>query len=102
MNNERGMKKWAPFSSLNEQESFLSKMLSERKKEHEQLLSDDQIEEIEYILNNCLSYKLKIYYYDNTLKSIEGYVDKIDNINNVLHCNNKLIKIPKIKKIELR
>lgn len=99
---ERGMKKWAPFSSLSEQENFLQKMIQYRKREQEPILSEDQIADIEYILNNYADSKLRIYYFDGRIRYVEGYIDKIDSYNNIIYLNDSRIRINKIKEIQLR
>lgn len=99
---ERGMKKWAPFSSLSEQENFLQKMIQYHKREQEPILSEDQIADIEYILNNYADSKLRIYYFDGRIRYVEGYINKIDSYNNIIYLNDSQIRINKIKEIQLR
>ena len=47
---DRGMKKWAPFSSLIEQATCLEEMKYQRNKIDRPILSEDQIEKINYAL----------------------------------------------------
>lgn len=77
---DRGMKKWAPFSSLIEQATCLEAMKYERNKIPKPVLTDDQIEKINYVLT---SYKrgqtVKIRFYnDGYLYEIETQIKRID------------------------
>lgn len=96
------LKKWAPFSALTEQSEILKKILSHKNIEQEMQLSEDQEEEINYILTNFLDRKLKISYFDEYIKVIEGKIDKIDYINRQLKCANTLISIDSIKNIQVK
>ena len=94
---DRGMKKWAPFSSLPEQSLYTKKV----KKEviQEPIICDDLIYEIEYLLNNYNGEMLNIIYFDKEIKQIRGHIKKIDTFNNTILIENKIIKISSIKKI---
>ena len=83
---DRGMKKWAPFSSLIEQATCLKQMRYERNKIDKPVLSDDQMEKINYVLQ---SYKrgqtVKIKFYnDGYLYVIETQIKRIDLENRCL------------------
>ncbi len=101
MNNQNSIKRTS-LSSLTTGENFLQKLIAKRKSEIEQTLSEEQKEEINYILNNCLNYHMRIYYFDNSLKHVEGKITKLDTRNNIISINTRNINIQKIKKIELR
>ena len=49
---ERGMKKWAPYKSLNEQEHYLNKLHKDNEKVEKPKISSDAAEEINEILVN--------------------------------------------------
>ena len=49
---ERGMKKWAPYKSLNEQDKYLKKVSDNNKKISKPQISSDEAEEINEILVN--------------------------------------------------
>ena len=77
---DRGMKKWAPFSSLIEQATCLEQMKYERNKISKPVLTDDQMEKINYVLS---SYKkgqtVKIKFYDDGyLYEVETQIKRID------------------------
>ena len=83
---DRGMKKWAPFSSLIEQATCLEQMRYERNKIEKPILTDDQKEKINYVLQ---SYKrgqtVKIKFYnDGYLYFIETQIKRIDLENRCL------------------
>ena len=82
---QRGMKKWAPFQALPEQNSFTISIKSSKKQESEKELSEDQICEIESILNNYNNETLEIEYFNKTTHYITGTITKIDLIEKILY-----------------
>ena len=83
---DRGMKKWAPFSSLIEQATCLEQMRYERNKIDKPVLSDDQMEKINYILQTYKrgqTVKIK-FYNDGYLYVIETQIKRIDLENRCL------------------
>jgi hypothetical protein len=99
---ERGMKKWAPFSALPEQNAFIKRAKELHQQEIEPTLSEDQIAEIEFILNNYENECVEITYFNKKTLHIYGYITKIDPINGVIKINNTSIKIAAIKSIEIK
>ena len=99
---ERGMKKWAPFSALPEQNAFIKRAKELHQKEIEPTISEDQIAEIEFILNNYDNECLEVTYFNKKTLHIYGYITKIDPINGVIKINNTSIKITAIKNIEIK
>jgi hypothetical protein len=80
----RGMKKWAPYKSLNEQADFINKMYYEKHKIERPKISNEVAEDINYILLNYNNEdELKITYYD------DGYVYTIIKIIYKIDVNNK-------------
>ena len=49
---ERGMKKWAPYKSLNEQEDYLNKLHKKQEKVERPRISSDEADNINEILVN--------------------------------------------------
>ena len=83
---DRGMKKWAPFSSLIEQATCLEQMKYERNKIEKPILTDDQKEKINYVLTTYRkgqTVKIK-FYNDGYLYFIETQIKRIDLENRVL------------------
>lgn len=77
---DRGMKKWAPFSSLIEQSTCLEKMRYERNKIDKPKISSDRANEINQILSNYHGQAIKIkYYYDGYLFEIKTVIIRIDS-----------------------
>ena len=80
------MKKWAPFSSLIEQATCLEEMKYQRNKIEKPVLTDDQIEKINYTLQ---SYKkgqiVKIkFFHDGYLYHVTTTIRRIDLENQCL------------------
>ena len=90
---ERGMKKWAPYKSLNEQENYLSKLHKDNEKVEKPRISSDAAEEINGILVNYQGEELIITFYrNNKIQSITSIIKKID-------ADNKKIVLPDRKTI---
>ena len=90
---ERGMKKWAPYKSLNEQENYLNKLHKDNEKVEKPKLSSDAAEEINEILVNYHGEELIITFYRNErIQSINSTIKKIDT-------ENKKIVLPDRKTI---
>ena len=87
---DRGMKKWAPFSSLIEQATCLEQMRYERNKIEKPVLTDDQMEKINYVLQSYRkgqTVKIK-FYNDGYLYFIETQIKRIDLENRYLILTN--------------
>ena len=87
---DRGMKKWAPFSSLIEQATCLEQMRYERNKIEKPVLTDDQMEKINYVLQTYKrgqTVKIK-FYNDGYLYQIETQIKRIDLENRCLILTN--------------
>ena len=90
---ERGMKKWAPYKSLNEQENYLNKLHKNNEKVEKPKISSDEAEEINEILVNYHGEELLITFYRNEkILSITSTIKKIDP-------ENKKIVLPDRKTI---
>ena len=90
---ERGMKKWAPYKSLNEQENYLNKLHKDNEKVEKPHISSDVAEEINEILVNYQGEELLITFYRNEkIQSITSTIKKID-------IDNKKIVLPDRKTI---
>ena len=90
---ERGMKKWAPYKSLNEQEDYLKKLHDNNQKVEKPQISSDVAEEINEILVNYQGEELLITYWKN---------DKINTISSILKkidIENRKIVLPERKTI---
>ena len=99
---DRGMKKWAPFSSLIEQATCLEQMKYQRNKIEKPILSEDQIEKINFVLQ---SYKkgemVKIkFYHDGYLYEINTTIKRIDLENRQLILENGNLEFSSIIDID--
>lgn len=81
----RGMKKWAPFSSLVEQSTILEKMFYEKGKKDKPSISAERAAKINQILSNYQGETLKIsYYYDGYVYQIISPIKRVDTYNRKL------------------
>ena len=79
---ERGMKKWAPYKSLIEQEKYLKKASQNNEKQVRPQISSDEAEQINEILVNYNGEELEITYWRNEkLNTIASILVKIDPVN---------------------
>ena len=99
---DRGMKKWAPFSSLIEQATCLEQMKYERNKIEKPELTQDQIEKIDYALQTYQKGQIvKIKFYsDGYLYEINSSIKKIDLENRCLVLEQGKLKFSNILDIE--
>lgn len=90
---ERGMKKWAPYKSLIEQEKYLKKASQKNEKQERPQISSDEAENINEILVNYHGEELEITYWRN---------EKINTISSILvkvDAENKKIVLPERRTI---
>lgn len=70
--NERGMKKWAPYKSLDSQSDFLAKMRYQKAKVEKPKLMEESANSINEILASYHGQRVEVSYYEN------GYINKIE------------------------
>lgn len=90
---ERGMKKWAPYKSLNEQDGYLKKLHSDNEKVDKPRISSDVAEEINEILVNYQGEEILITYWRN------GKINTISSVFKKIDVENKKIVLPERKTI---
>ena len=79
---ERGMKKWAPYKSLIEQEKYLKKASQKNEKQERPQISSDEAESINEILVNYHGEELEITYWRNEkINTVSSILVKIDPEN---------------------
>ena len=79
---ERGMKKWAPYKSLNEQEDYLKKLHKKQEKVERPSISSDEADNINEILVNYHGEELLIEYWRNDkINTVSSILSKIDTVN---------------------
>ena len=79
---ERGMKKWAPYKSLNEQEDYLKKLHKKQEKVKRPRISSDEADNINEILVNYHGEELLIEYWRNEkINAVSSILSKIDPVN---------------------
>ena len=102
---ERGMKKWAPYKSLVEQEKYLNKAHDDNQKIERPQMSSDEAESINEILVNYQGEELIIAYWrNNKINTISSILKKIDPANKKIILPerrtilfNELIKLERIR-----
>ena len=98
---DRGMKKWAPYSSLIEQATCLEEMRYKRNKVEKPVLSQDKKEEINRILSNYKGELLTIkFFYDGYFYIIKDTIKRIDVENRVLILNKGKLNFSQIIDIQ--
>ena len=99
---DRGMKKWAPFSSLIEQATCLEQMKYQRNKINKPVLTTDQIEKINYVLQSYQKNQVvKIKFFnDGYLYLIESQIKRIDLENRCLILDNGKLRFENIIDID--
>lgn len=86
---ERGMVKWAPYKSLNQQADYLSKMAYERNKRAMPQLSLDQQAEINNLLSHYHQQEISLCYFrDGYFFTEKGRIERIDSAYRVLTIND--------------
>jgi hypothetical protein len=84
---ERGMKKWAPFSSLIEQKNTIHRMRKQRNKQIKPHLSQEAAEALNESLQRSLGKKIKVkFFYQHTIYVETFHVIKLDEDNKSLVC----------------
>ena len=104
MRNEsnRGMIKWAPFKSLNEQETFLSKMRQNKAKIERPIILPDKIEEINETLSSYEGGEVEIHYYERGgIFVIRGEIICIDAFYKRIKVNEKDIPFKDILDVKI-
>lgn len=78
----RGMKKWAPYSSLVEQKTFLDKEISKKKLIKKPVLSDERAQKINNILISYNGQTVRIRYFkEGHIFEIESRICRVDTLN---------------------
>ena len=100
---DRGMKKWAPYSSLIEQATCLEEMKYQRNKISKPILTEDQKEKINYVLQSYQKGQIvKIKFFnDGYLYFISSTIRRIDLENRKLILEQGKLDFANIIDIEI-
>lgn len=98
---DRGMKKWAPYKSLIEQEIFIKQMKVNKEKIEKPVLCEEEMEKINYHLsqNRCRTLIFSvysdgyIYKFETKIKTIDLYSKSIVFENNLKYSINDIVDI---------
>lgn len=99
---DRGMKKWLPFSSLVEQNEYLSRMIYEKYKIEKPLIFEDQAEKINNILKGydyVSPLKMDVFY-DGYVYHIKDKITFIDKNKKLVYFTNFTLPLKNILDIE--
>ena len=89
---DRGLKKWAPYKTLEDQWSTLDKLYKSEEKIEKPLISNEVAEEINEKLVNYHGQELEFYYYKNgRILKEKSTIKKIDAFNRKLILDNNFI-----------
>lgn len=100
-NTQRGMVKWAPFKSLEEQENYIRDAFNKEKEIQMPLLLEDEQEEINSYLCSYRGQLSIVSFYENKrIVTIEGYISKIDVTERIIKVGRKVIPLGMLLKIK--
>ena len=86
---DRGMKKWAPYKTLQEQWSTLDNLYNSEEKVEKPKISSEEAEEINDKLVNYHGQELTFYYYKNgRILKEKSTIKKIDTFNRKIILDN--------------
>ena len=89
---DRGMKKWAPYKSLNEQWETLDALHEKEERVERPTISNEVAEEINEKLVNYNGQEYEFYYYKNgKILKEKSTIKKIDALNKKLILNNSVV-----------
>lgn len=101
--NDRGMKKWAPFKALKDQDALINKAIEKKKEVECPTLSFDQMEKI----SRCLTFLTKgqefklTYYQDGHIHTIKTTFIMVDEHERKIATSNIICSVDLILDIEL-
>lgn len=101
-NDKRKMIKWQPFQALPEYQNEINKIVDKQNQKKMPILSDDQLEEFNNILNEAIYYNYDVtitYFKNNNENKIKGKIKKIENGRLYFLENNQSIPLKNIVNI---
>ena len=99
---DRGIIKWQPFNSCFSSSKFVHEISESKNKLVFPELSEDQVNEIEYIIKNAFVLKLFVYityYFNGTILKCKGTINNIDYQEKKIYLNSKCIYFKQILNI---
>lgn len=99
--NERGMQKWAPYKSLEQQEDYLHMLLRNREKVEKPILSEERAKEIDYALSHFQGQEVLLSYYeDGFIYERRGTIGVVDILKRSLFLDDTEIPFKALLRIE--
>lgn len=100
---DRGIKKWAPYKSLVEQQDYLNNTYRKKNVVEKPKISEERAEKINNILINYSHEQLEIKFYrKNTIHYYEIVINKIDSVNRCLYTDIGIIKFSEIIDLDVK
>ena len=102
-NFDRGIIKWLPFDALTGYKNAILKLKEKREKREEPILSVDQIENLNNILNKAITNKknVRVYYFKNGLiYYLVGQIKKVDYLYKKIKIDDLWLMADSIVEIE--
>ncbi len=102
---DRGIIKWAPFDALVGFNQMVNDLKYKMGKKNKPILEEDQLNEMDYIIKEAINLNKEIqidYYHDGYIKSIYGYVKKVNLYDQTLILGfNIMIELTTIVNIQM-
>lgn len=99
---DRGMKKWRPFSSLEEQKPSLQQMKYQKGRCAKPKISSDQAEKIDDLLHDFKGNIFRITYYeDGYLLTLEETIKNVSCQDHVIETESKIIAFSNLINLEI-
>lgn len=98
----RGMKKWRPFSSLEEQKPSLVQMKYQKGKVAKPLISNEKAEKIDGYLRDFKNKRFKVTFYDDGyVLDVEESIISVDCVNRWIKTENRTIAFTNLLDLEI-
>lgn len=104
MYKDRGIIKWLPFDALTGFRESINKLTKSRSKKVIPILSDDQILDLNYKIDEALSLnkEINLMYYENGFyKEVSGLITKVDLYERIIFFNNLKVNIDLVLDINI-
>lgn len=88
---DRGIKKWAPFKALKEQDKYLEEIKQKNRNEPKPEITDEEREKISHTMNQLQEGEhIRLRFYDGGyVREIDGTFDNIDEFNGFIQISGR-------------
>ena len=101
---DRKMMKWMPFNALLEQGDYINDLLHGRKRQTMPVLSEDQLSELNYQLEEAylFNYEIEVSYFEHhKIRKVTGSIIRTDMYNKLIFIGEKSVSALQITNIEI-